>query len=90
MKSGNNGNLHQRPRGDGQVDFSAIFSKMAANNYKSWAVLEWECSLKDSVHGATEGAPCIADHIIKVTGKSSDDFAAGSADKAKIKRILGI
>ena len=79
-----------RSLGDGQVDFSAIFSKMAANNYSSWAVLEWECCLKDSIQGAMEGAPFIADHIIKVTGKSFDDFVAGSADKAKIKRILGI
>jgi sugar phosphate isomerase/epimerase len=79
-----------RSLGDGQVDFAAIFSKMAANNYKSWAVLEWECCLKDSVQGAKEGAPFIANHIIKVTEKSFDDFAAGSGDKAKIKRILGI
>ncbi len=79
-----------RSLGDGQVDFGAIFSKMAANNYKSWAVLEWECCLKDSVQGAAEGAPFISNHIIKVTEKSFDDFVAGSADKAKIKRILGI
>jgi sugar phosphate isomerase/epimerase len=79
-----------RSLGDGQVDFGAIFSKMAANNYKSWAVLEWECCIKDSVQGAAEGAPFIANHIIKVTEKSFDDFVAGSADKAKIKRILGI
>ncbi len=79
-----------RSLGDGQVDFGAIFSKMAANNYKSWAVLEWECCLKDSVQGAAEGAPFISNHIIKVTEKSFDDFVAGSADKGKIKRILGI
>ncbi|MBI3674972.1 MAG: sugar phosphate isomerase/epimerase, partial [Rhizobiales bacterium] len=79
-----------RSLGDGQVDFAAIFSKMAANDYKSWAVLEWECCIKDSVQGAKEGAPFIADHIIKVTEKSFDDFVAGSADKAKLHRILGI
>jgi sugar phosphate isomerase/epimerase len=79
-----------RSLGDGQVDFGAVFSKLAAYDYDSWAVLEWECCLKDSIQGAEEGAPFIANHIIKVTEKSFDDFVAGSADKGKIKRILGI
>ena len=72
------------------MDFGAIFSKLAGYNYDSWAVLEWECCIKDSVQGAIEGAPFIASHIIKTTEKSFDDFVAGSADKAKINRILGI
>src|SRR4029079_3686603 len=59
-----------RSLGDGQVDFSAVFSKLAQYNYDSWAVLEWECCLKDSAQGAAEGAPFIASHIIKVTEKS--------------------
>ena len=75
---------------DGQVDFGAVFSQLAAYDYESWAVLEWECCLKDSIEGAAEGAPFIADHIIKVTEKSFDDFVGGSGDKAKIKKILGI
>jgi sugar phosphate isomerase/epimerase len=79
-----------RSLGDGQVDFGAVFSKLAAYDYDSWAVLEWECCLKDSIQGAEEGAPFIASHIIKVTEKSFDDFVAGSGDKGKIKRILGI
>jgi sugar phosphate isomerase/epimerase len=79
-----------RSLGDGQVDFGAVFSKLAAYDYDSWAVLEWECCLKDSIQGATEGAPFIESNIIKVTEKSFDDFVAGSADKGKIKRILGI
>jgi sugar phosphate isomerase/epimerase len=33
-----------RSLGDGQVDFSAIFSKLAQYDYDSWAVLEWECA----------------------------------------------
>src|SRR3569833_3816753 len=53
-----------RSLGDGQVDFGAIFSKMAANGYESWAVLEWECCLKDSQEGAREGAEFIKHHII--------------------------
>ena len=33
-----------RSLGDGQVDFGGIFSKLAAYDYDSWAVLEWECA----------------------------------------------
>ena len=39
-----------RSLGDGQVDFSAIFSKLAEYDYDRWAVLEWECALKDAEH----------------------------------------
>jgi len=35
-----------RSLGDGQVDFKSIFSKLAAYNYRGWAVLEWECAIK--------------------------------------------
>jgi len=35
-----------RSLGDGQVDFKGIFSKLAAYDYKGWAVMEWECCLK--------------------------------------------
>lgn len=79
-----------RSLGDGQVDFAAVFSRLAACGYDSWAVLEWECCLKDAGQGAAEGAPFIARHIIKTTEKSFDDFAAGSADKGKVRRMLGI
>lgn len=79
-----------RSLGDGQVDFAAVFSKLAACNYASWAVLEWECCLKDAGQGAAEGAPFIARHIIKTTEKSFDDFAAGASDKGKVKRMLGL
>ena len=79
-----------RSLGDGQVDFGAIFSKLAAYDYDSWAVLEWECCLKDSQQGAIEGAPFIADHIIKVTEKSFDDFTARKVNQDQINRMLGI
>ena len=49
-----------RSLGDGQVDFSGIFSKLAQYGYDSWAVLEWECCLKSPEQGAAEGAPFIA------------------------------
>jgi sugar phosphate isomerase/epimerase len=79
-----------RSLGDGQVDFGAIFSKMAQYDYSSWAVLEWECCLKHPEDGAREGAPFIESHIIRVTEKSFDDFTAGSGDKKKTRRMLGL
>ena len=48
-----------RSLGDGQIDFGAIFSKLAQYGYSSWAVLEWECCLKHPEDGAREGADFI-------------------------------
>ena len=69
-----------RSLGDGQIDFSQIFSKMAQYDYPGWAVMEWECCLKHPEAGAAEGAPFIRDHIIRVTDRAFDDFAGGAAD----------
>jgi sugar phosphate isomerase/epimerase len=79
-----------RSLGDGQVDFKSIFSKLAQYNYKGWAVLEWECCIKDSAQGAREGAPFIQNQLIKVTEKAFDDFAGGEADVHTNRMILGI
>ncbi len=79
-----------RSLGDGQVDFGGIFSKMAQYDFAGWAVLEWECALKHPEQGAAEGAPFIADHIIRVTERAFDDFAAGGADRDLNRRIMGI
>jgi sugar phosphate isomerase/epimerase len=79
-----------RSLGDGHVDFTGIFSKLAQHNYDSWAVLEWECCLKHPEDGAAEGAPFIANHIIRVTEKAFDDFAGGKTDKKQIKAMLGL
>jgi sugar phosphate isomerase/epimerase len=79
-----------RSLGDGQVDFGAIFSKLAQYDYESWAVLEWECALKHPEDGAREGAEFITAHIIRVTEKAFDDFAAGGTDEAANRRMLGI
>lgn len=79
-----------RSLGDGQVDFGAIFSKLAAYNYKGWAVMEWECAIKHPEVGAAEGAPFIKKHIIKVTDKAFDDFAGTGSDENFNRRILGI
>ncbi len=45
-----------RSPGDGQVDFRGIFSKLSTCGYDGWAVLEWECYIKNSEDGAREGA----------------------------------
>jgi len=79
-----------RSLGDGQVDFSSIFSKLSAYDFKGWAVMEWECCLKHPEDGAAEGATFIQDHIIRVTEKAFDDFAGTGSDEAFNKKILGI
>jgi sugar phosphate isomerase/epimerase len=79
-----------RSLGDGQVDFGAIFSKMAQYDFDGWAVLEWECCLKHPEDGAREGAAFIADHIIRVADRAFDDFAAGAVDRAANRRMLGL
>lgn len=79
-----------RSLGDGQVDFPAIFAKMAQYDFPGWAVLEWECALKHPEQGAAEGAPFIARHIIRVTEHAFDDFAAGGANRALNRKLMGI
>lgn len=79
-----------RSLGDGQVDFAAIFSKLAAYDFAGWAVLEWECALKHPEDGAREGAEFIASHIIRVTEKAFDDFAGAGTDRAANRKMLGL
>ena len=79
-----------RSLGDGQVDFAAIFSKMAQYNYPGWAVLEWEDCIKSGEDGAREGAAFIARHIIHVTDRAFDDFAGGATDAARNRKVLGL
>jgi len=79
-----------RSLGDGQVDFSAIFSKLSQYDYGSWAVLEWECCIKSPVQGAAEGAPFIESHLIEVTEKAFDDFASTGADEDFNRKVLGL
>ena len=79
-----------RSLGDGQVDFKGIFSKLTQYDYKGWAVLEWECALKHPEDGAREGAAFIKNHIIRVTEKAFDDFAASGSDDAFNRKTLGI
>jgi sugar phosphate isomerase/epimerase len=79
-----------RSLGDGQVDFKAVFSKLAQYDYPGWAVMEWECALKHPEQGAREGAPFIKEHIIRVTDKAFDDFAGTGSNEALNRSVLGL
>lgn len=79
-----------RSPGDGEIDFGSIFSKLAQYEYEGWAVLEWECCIKDSEQGAAEGAAFIRQHMIQVTDRAFDDFAGSVYDVKKNRRILGL
>jgi len=79
-----------RSLGDGQIDFRSIFSKLTQHGFDGWAVLEWECCIKDSEQGAAEGAAFIKDHLITVTGRAFDDFAGGAPDEKLNRKIIGL
>ena len=79
-----------RSLGDGQVDFKKVFTKLTEAGYDSWAVLEWECCIKDSRQGAAEGAPFIESMIIDPASTAFDDFAGASVNNKTIQKILGV
>jgi hypothetical protein len=79
-----------RSLGDGEIDFGSIFSKLAQYEYDGWAVLEWECCIKDSEQGAAEGAPFIRNNMINMTDRAFDDFAGMRTDKKLNRKILGL
>ncbi len=79
-----------RSLGDGQINFKAIFSKLTQYGFDGWAVLEWECCIKDAEYGAKEGAKFIEQHIIHPTDKAFDDFAAVQGDEEFNKSVLGL
>lgn len=79
-----------RSIGDGQIDWTAVFTKMAKYDFAGWAVLEWECAYKDNLVGAAEGADFIRASIIEVAKTAFDDFAASGVDQAANRRALGL
>jgi sugar phosphate isomerase/epimerase len=79
-----------RSLGDGQVDFGQIFSKLAEYDFDGWAVYEWEDSLKHPEEAVAQGASFIASHIIRVTDRAFDDFAATGAERGALREILGL
>ncbi|KPV93736.1 Inosose dehydratase [Pseudoalteromonas sp. P1-9] len=79
-----------RSLGDGQINFSAIFSKLTQYGFDGWAVLEWECCIKHPEIGAQEGVAFINRHIITPTEVAFDDFAAVASDITINNKILGL
>ena len=79
-----------RSLGDGQVDFSQVFTLLTEAGYAGWAVLEWECCIKSPEQGAREGAPFINRHLIESTEVAFDDFAGGETDVERNRKILGL
>ena len=79
-----------RSLGDGQIEFKQVFSKLTQYGYDGWAVLEWECCLKDSSIGAKEGAPFILEHLIERPKYAFDDFAGTESDLTLNRQILGL
>ena len=79
-----------RSLGHGQVDFKGVFSRLAEYDFAGWAVYEWECCLEHPEVAARNGAKFIADHIIEVTDRVFDDFAATHADPAVNRALLGM
>ena len=79
-----------RSLGDGQIDFTGIFTKLTHYGYQGWAVLEWECAYKHPEQGAAEGAPFIARHMIRKADKAFDDFAGSGADLGLVRKVLGL
>ena len=78
-----------RSVGDGQVDFKQVFTKLTEVGYDGWAVLEWECCVKDSAQGAKEGSEFIRSMLIDTPEKAFDDFAGGGVDEDMNRRVIG-
>ena len=79
-----------RSVGDGQINFIEVFTKLTEIGYSSWAVLGWECCIKDAVQGAREGAEFIQAMLIdtpqKITGKSD----SSQVNLQLNRKILGL
>jgi len=72
------------------VDFGAVFTKLSTYDFDGWAVLEWECFLKNPEDGAAEGARFIRDHIVKVSERAFDEFVRSGADRSANRAMLGL
>jgi len=79
-----------RSVGDGQIDFKQVFTGLTEVGYRSWAVLEWECPVKDAEQGAREGADFIKSMLIQTPERPFDDFATGAIDTESMKNALGL
>lgn len=79
-----------RSLGDGDIDFTKVFSKLAEIDYQGWAVVEWECALENALDGARKGAAFVRDHIIRVTERPFDAPMSRNADRTFNRKALGL
>ncbi len=79
-----------RSVGDGDIDFRGVFERLTQYGFGGWAVLEWECCLKNPLDGAAEGARFIAEHIIRVAGRSFDAGLRTASPPETLDRLLGL
>ncbi len=79
-----------RTPGRGQIDFGAVFSKLAQYGYGGWAVLEWEDPLQCAEDGAREGAQLIAREMLRAPAHAFDDFAGAAHSRDAIRAVLGL
>jgi hypothetical protein len=70
--------------------WGGIFDRLTRRSYYGWAVLEWECCLKNSNDGAREGARFIDEHIIRISERSFDAALDASMSPEKVDRVLGL
>ncbi|MEC8196135.1 MAG: hypothetical protein VX228_07435, partial [Pseudomonadota bacterium] len=52
-------------------------------------VRRWQRVVKHPEQGAAEGAPFIAEHLIRQTERAFDDFAGGQSDPAALREMMG-
>ena len=79
-----------RSLGDGQVDFTGIFSKLAQYGYSTLGGARMGMLPQASGGRRARGRDFIQRHIIRVTEKAFDDFAGGATDEKQIERALGL
>ncbi len=79
-----------RSVGDGDIDFRGVFERLTRYGIGGWAVLEWECCLKNPLDGAAEGARFIAEHIIRVAGRPFDAGLRTAPPPETLDRMLGL
>ena len=78
-----------RSLGDGQVDFTRVFTLLTEAGYRGWAVLEWECCVKAPEQGAAEGAfyPHVRDVLaLRVHESPAALLYAGHAQTPEVQR----
>ena len=79
-----------RSLGDGQIDFPAIFSRLAHHGYAGWAVVEWECYIKHPEDGAREAVGFVERHLLRATDAPFDAAMRPQSDAGRNRRIMGL